>query len=170
VVLDFEILKSEPSAELFDDGAKDLAVLLEGSFSSLYENRVSTTMKEGLDQIGASFVAEGIPSKILVVADGDVASNIIDRSTGQPRTLGYNPYMQYTFDNLDFLVNSIEYMLDRTGLIEARAKTVRLRLLDKPRIEKEETKWQLINVVLPLMLLVLFGILFHKWRKRKYAH
>jgi ABC-2 type transport system permease protein len=60
-------------------------------------------------------------------------------------------------------------MLDRSGLIEARSKSVKLRLLDQARIESERGKWQLINVVVPIALLFLFGVIFHVWRKRKYA-
>ncbi len=169
VVIDFEILKAPPDPSIFDDGPQPLAVLLEGPFASLYENRVTPAMKEGLVQIGADFIPQGIPARILIVADGDVAANVIDRSTGQPRPLGYNPYMQYTFANQSFLVNTIEYMLDRSGLIEARSKSVKLRLLDQARIESERGKWQLINVVVPIALLFLFGVIFHLWRKRKYA-
>ncbi|MBK7343039.1 MAG: hypothetical protein IPJ06_08070 [Saprospiraceae bacterium] len=63
----------------------------------------------------------------------------------------------------------IEYLLDQRGLIEARSRDVRLRLLDKVRVTEEKSYWQMMNLVLPLVLLILFGLGFHFWRKRRYA-
>lgn len=169
VILDFEILKIEPDPDQFNKGPQTVAMMLEGTFNSLYENRVAPEMRATLDQIGASFQGESSNSKILVVADGDIAKNLINPTNGAIRPLGYNQYMNYTFDNQDFLTNAIEYMLDSEGLIESRARNIKLRLLDKPRIAQERLYWQLLNVVLPLILLSAFGIFFHFRRKRKYA-
>ncbi len=169
VILDFEILKTEPDQSLFNSGRQNLALLLEGSFASVFENRVTPQMQDVLNRIGTTFKAQSDPSKILVVADGDVAKNGVNPNTGELRQLGFNQYMNYTFDNKDFLTNAIEYMLDRNGLIAARAKTFKLRLLDQPRIERERVRWQLINVVLPLMLLILVGVLFNYLRRRRFA-
>ena len=169
VILDFEILKLEPDPDKFDQGPQTVALLLEGTFNSLYENRVSQDMAETLDQIGTSFMPLSNPAKILVVSDGDIAKNLVNPTNGAIRPLGYNQYMNYTFDNQDFLTNAIEYMLDKEGLIEARARNIKLRLLDKPRIAEERLYWQVLNVVLPLLLLGAFGLFFHFRRKRKYA-
>ncbi len=169
VILDFNIIGSEPDPRDFNAGPSTVAMLLEGSFTSLFENRVSSSMLEGLSQIDAEFRSEGVPTSLLVISDGDIAKNLVNPLSGQFRPLGYNQYMNYTFDNQDFLTNAIEYMLDSNGLMEARAKTVKLRLLDRPRVEEEKVKWQLINVMLPVVLLVVFGWLFQYLRKRKYG-
>ena len=71
--------------------------------------------------------------------------------------------------NKDFMINAIEYMMDDKGVIEARTKEVKLRLLDTARTRTEATKWRLLNIVLPLLFLAVFGIGFHYWRQRKYA-
>jgi ABC-2 type transport system permease protein len=169
VLLDFEILKTDPDQSKFRDPPQTVAILLEGAFNSVYENRVSPSMMQGLDQIGATFQANGIPAKILVVSDGDIARNSINATNGEIRPLGFNSYVNHTFANLEFLTNAIEFMLDRIGLSEARAKTIKLRLLDKQRIQNERLYWQVLNVVLPLVLLVAFGILFNALRRRRFA-
>jgi len=170
VLLDFEILKTDADPNFFQDPPQTLGLLLEGEFNSLFENRVSAGMKEGLDQIGASFVAHGEGGKVLIVSDGDVARNLVNPNTGEVRPLGFNQYMNYTFDNQAFLTNAIEYMLDRVGLSQARAKTIKLRLLDQPKIKRERLYWQLLNVLLPLIILAVFGAAFifiRKWRFAK---
>jgi ABC-2 type transport system permease protein len=169
VILDFEMAKGPVDPEKFNKSPQTVALLLEGSFSSLYKNRVPSGMLETLDQIDVPFKELGAEAKILVVADGDVIKNLINPSTGEFRELGYNRYTRYTYDNKNFLVNAIEYMLDSKGLYEIRAKEVKLRLLDKPRIRKDKTKWQFFNIGLPLLLLILFGLGFNGLRKYKFA-
>jgi ABC-2 type transport system permease protein len=82
---------------------------------------------------------------------------------------GFNKYENYTFGNKDFLINCIEYLMDDKGVIEARGKEVKLRLLDTLRAKREQTKWQVVNIVLPLIFLAFFGFIFYTLRKRKYA-
>lgn len=169
VELNFEILRYEPDNSKFDKKDLPVAVLLEGAFPSLYENRVSEEMTAGLKQIGMDFKSVSAPTKMLVVSDGDVAANSFDSKNQVPNPMGYNPFMRYTFGNKDFLMNAVEYMMDEKGIIEARSKEVKLRLLDDVRLQKEKTFWQVINVLVPLVLLVVFGLIFNYLRKRKYA-
>ena len=99
----------------------------------------------------------------------DIIANAVSRETGAPRPLGYNPYDRVQYANKDFLLNSVEYMLDKKGIIEARGKEVKLRLLDTVRAEANKSGWQLLNLGLPLLFLLIFGVLSHVMRKRKYA-
>jgi ABC-2 type transport system permease protein len=107
---------------------------------------------------------------MLVVSDGDIARNlIVNYETAEVKPLGFNKYDKYIYANKDFLVNAIEYLLDDSGVVEARSKEVKLRMLDVVRASDESVKWQLINVALPVVLLLVFGLLFNFWRKRKYT-
>ncbi|MEZ4951770.1 MAG: gliding motility-associated ABC transporter substrate-binding protein GldG [Saprospiraceae bacterium] len=169
VRLDFEILKYKPDPDKFNKSFLPMAVLSEGRFASLYENRVSEGMMQGLTQLGETFKNESEPTKMVVVADGDVARNLIDPTRDAFQPLGYNQYERYKFANKEFLLNTIEYLMDDNGIITARSKEVKLRLLNTVKAEKEETKWQLLNIGLPLVFLILFGLAFHWFRKRKYA-
>ena len=106
---------------------------------------------------------------MIVISDGDIIKNQVKWETGEFMPAGYNKYENYTFANKDFLVNCVEYLMDEEGVIEARGKEVKLRLLDSLRAKREQTKWQVINIVLPLVFLAIFGFVFFTLRKRKYA-
>ena len=168
--LSFEMMRVDPTRiETFTKSNIPVAVLYEGVFPSAYENRVSKEMQVALNQIGASYKPISEPTKMIVISDGDVIKNQVKWETGEYMPAGFNKYENYTFANKDFLTNCIEYLMDEKGVIEARGKEVKLRLLDTLRAKKEQTKWQVFNIVLPLVFLVIFGFTFFTIRKRKYA-
>ena len=137
-----------------------LSALLEGQFTSVFKNRVKPfKLKEHKDQS-----KEG---KLIIIADGDVIKNQL--SKGVPQPLGLDIFTGQQYGNKEFLENAVNYLLDDTGLIKVRNKEVKIPLLDPERISKEKNKWQLINIVVPLILLVLFGLIYGFIRKRKYA-
>lgn len=148
----------------YKPGNMPVGYLLEGSFSSLYKNRF---LPEGVDNNG--FMEEGLAAKIIIVADGDVARNNVNLRTGQPQPLGFDPPSNYTFANQDFLLNAMAYLVDENGLIKARNKQVMIRPLNKVLINSETLKWQLINLVAPLLMIVVFGILKIVTRKQRFA-
>lgn len=141
-----------------------LSYLLEGSFTSLFKNRF---LPAGADS--SVFKGDGKSTKIIVVSDGDIIRNEINPRTRQPQELGFDPFTNLKFANHDFLLNSIAYLVEENGLIQARSKEVKLRPLDRSKITEGKTKWQIINLVLPLVLLVVYGVIRSVIRKRKYA-
>ena len=170
VELNFEILKFDPDPAKFDKGRKNLAVLLEGSFPSNYENRVSAEMMQGMSQLGLEFKPSSAPTRMIVVSDGDVAANFVrDAEKKQTLPLGFNRFENTTYANKDFIINAIEYLIEPNGVIEARSKEVKLRLLDTIRARDEQTFWRVLNLALPLLFLGVFGWFFNWMRKRKYA-
>lgn len=169
VRMNFEFLKYPLDPDKFDKGPQPVALLLEGSFSSRYENRVSAAMAGALEAAGTPFKMQSPPSRMIVVADGDIARNNIDPKRREVIPLGYNRFARYVFDNKDFLLNAIEYLLDDTGVAESRSKNVDLRLLDVARAKTERVKWQIINFGAPLAGLAVFGFAFQYLRRRRYA-
>jgi ABC-2 type transport system permease protein len=151
--------------ESFSSGPIPVAYLLEGKFTSLYKNRF---LPDGVDQ--ESFKADGDPAKIIVFADGDLARNDVNPRTGNPQQLGLDPFTNYTFANEELLMNAIAYLTDENGLIMARTKAVKIRPLNKEKLRTEKTKWQVVNLVAPLVLLLLYGALSVYFRKRKFAN
>ena len=103
---------------------------------------------------------------MIVISDGDIISNEISR--GQPLELGVNKWTNQRYGNKEFLLNSVNYLLDDIGLLDVRSKKVKINLLDKQKAYEESKKWQLINIVFPLILLSIFGVLFNFYRKKKY--
>jgi ABC-2 type transport system permease protein len=148
----------------FNDGKIPISYLLEGEFTSLYKNRFSP---DGVDTIG--FKDSSTPTKIIVVADGDLARNDVNPRDGNPQPLGLDPFTQYTFSNQDLLMNMVAYLVEENGLIKARNKEVKVRPLDKEKVRGERTFWQAINLLLPLVVLVIFGVIRSYWRRVKYS-
>jgi len=147
--------------EYLNKGNKPLAVLLEGSFHSAFENRV-LPFKDN------SFAAQGKPNKMIVVADGDIARNQLDKNM-MPVELGYDQRTGQLYDNKDFIMNCINYLLDDTGLINIRSKDVELPLLDKEKVYESYTLTQFITIGVPILILLIFGLAFTFIRKRKYS-
>jgi ABC-2 type transport system permease protein len=168
--LSFDILRFDPVPEQYKKQYLPFAVLLEGTFPSLYEKRVTETMRDALDQMGTPFRSQSVENRMIVVSDGDIMRNEISNpETRAVFPLGYNRYDRKQYSNKDFLINAVEYLLDDRGVIEARGKDVQLRLLDTVRANDERVKWGLINIGIPLFLLVVFGLIFNWMRKRRYG-
>ena len=104
---------------------------------------------------------------MIIIADGDVIKNDLDK--GRPTALGFDKWTKETYGNKEFVLNAVNYLLDDDGLINIRSKEVKVAFLDQAKIAKEKTKWQTINIVLPLLILGLFGFVFNFLRKRKYT-
>lgn len=168
--LNFSTIGKEPDPAKFDKGMQTVALLLEGRFASVFENRLSAEMLAGLQRLGTEFKPVSEPSRMLVVSDGDVAANFVrDPATKEYLPLGYNRFEKTTYANRDLMLNAVEYLIDPTGVIEARSKEVKLRLLDSVRAREEKTVWQVVNIGLPLVFLGLFGWGFMWLRRRRYA-
>ncbi len=170
VRLNFEILKYGLEEDKFNKPPQNLAVLVEGNFKSAFANRVPASFQDALNQMGETYQEESVGSKQLFVSDADFIKNLFEASTGKYSPMGYNKWERKSFKgNQSFIMNSIEYMLDQKGVLQARSKEVKLRLLDTVKAKKEKVKWRVINIVAPLVFLLFFGLIYNFLRKRKYA-
>ena len=167
--IDFEFLQIAPSAEQFKQAKVPVAVLLEGPFRSLYTGRVPRATADSLQRMNVPFKSNAATSnKMIIVADGDIAMNQYSEFNG-PLPMGMNLYTQYTYANKDFYMNALEYLVNPTDILQTRAKEFTLRLLDPKRTKEEKTKWQIINIGLPIAIIILFGLLYHYTRKQRYT-
>lgn len=164
--ISLNILREKPDPKIYAQQGIPLAVLLEGKFQSVYQNRLIATLMNN-PEIGYKPAADK-PGKMIVVADGDVARNAVNKN-GQIAPLGYDRYSGELFGNKDFLLNCVNYLCDDAGLISVRSRTAKLRLLDETKVKAERFSIQLKNVVLPIALLLLAGVVLVNLRKRKYA-
>lgn len=160
--------KQKPDPNLFNQKNIPVAVLLEGNFASLYKNQFITDYQKILASQQVQFQSESKQNKMLVVADGDVASNDLD-ANDVPLALGYDKYSRKLFANKDFLLNSLEYMVDDNNLIEARNREIKMRLLDKAKVLNERGFWQFITLAMPLLVIAIFGVIYNNRRKAKYT-
>ena len=159
-----EDLRRNIRPESYNAGPQAIAYLLEGNFTSVYKNRF---LPEGVDKKG--FVADGEPSKIVVVADGDFLLNEVNRRTQEALPLGAAPFTQQIFANSEFIENAMAYLTNEDGLILARNKEIAIRPLDPVRLQAEKTWWQTLNLVVPVLLVIALGVGHYIWRKRKYT-
>ncbi|MFV8345893.1 gliding motility-associated ABC transporter substrate-binding protein GldG [Flavobacterium sp. ZB4P13] len=147
--------------DYLNKGKIPLSVLLEGSFHSMFENRVLPFEQK-------TFQATGKDNKMIVISDGDLIKNQLDKNF-QPVELGYDQRSGNLYDNKDFLINCVNYLLDDTGLINIRSKDLDLPLLDKEKVYENYTRTQILTIGLPILILILFGVVFTFLRKRKYS-
>ncbi|MEM8937744.1 MAG: gliding motility-associated ABC transporter substrate-binding protein GldG [Bacteroidota bacterium] len=155
-----DILNTPPDKASYTDGNQKLAVLIEGQFTSAYKNRVKPLKLNNPTE-------EGPENKMIVIADGDLIKNQI--RGGQPLELGYDKWTNSFYGNKEFLINCTNYLLDDTGLINIRNKKVTIPVLDVEKVTEKRTKWQLLNIGLPVVLTLIFGLSFSYYRKRKYS-
>ncbi len=154
-----DIIRKKPDINSYIEGPQHLAVLLEGNFKSTYKDRIKPVKND-------SHKDNSTTTKMIVVADGDVIKNRIRK--GQPLELGFDPYLNLKYGNKEFLLNSVNYLLDDSGLIEVRSKEIKVPFLNIEKVVAEKTFWQTINLLVPLLLLGAFGFTFSLLRKRKY--
>jgi ABC-2 type transport system permease protein len=163
VKVDLNMARTQPDPSMFTAGNVPLAVLLEGKFNSLFQYR------EGAKTDALPYKPSIDNGKMIVVADGDVIRNQRKQSTGEIFPLGYDRYTNQQFGNKRFLLNCMDYLCDDSGIIEVRAKEIKLRLLDKGKLKSERLKWQIVNMVVPIVLILIFGLTNKIIRKRKYT-
>ncbi len=157
-----EVVSLRPEQKEFaGKGNYPVAVLLEGQFHSMYENRI-------LPFKGTDFKNVGKTNKMIVVSDGDVIKNQFDKN-GLPLELGYDKWTNNLYANKEFMMNCVNYLMDDNGLINIRSKEVNLPMLDKQKVYDNYTNSQVVTVAVPIVILLVFGLVFTLLRKRKYS-
>ncbi len=165
--------RNAPEDEKFRQADIPVAMLLEGSFTSLYRNRISTALSDSLSGYGLPFRDKSLDAKIIVVGDGDMVLNDFSPKDG-PLPMGLNFFTvgsqyEYQFANREFLQNCLEFLVNNPSIIQTRNKDIVLRLLDPQKVNEQRTNWQLINIAVPVLLVILAGWIYQQVRRRKYA-
>lgn len=168
-IVSLNSIKTEDDMKTFNRPFIPVAVLLEGRFSSLYTNRLSTG---ALDTLASMYkqpfrAATQNESKMIVVSDADIVANAVTANEG-PLYMGYNQFTNYQYANKEFFLNCIQYLTDSSGILETRSKDFTLRLLDPAKTEESRGKWQVLSIGLPVVLVLIFGVVYQAIRKRKY--
>jgi gliding motility-associatede transport system auxiliary component len=164
VYVDINILQESLSPDKFTRQNIPLGYLLEGKFTSFFKNKF---LPEQVDK--TNFIDESNRTAIVVIADGDFVKNSFDPRNGEPLPVGYDPFMQQQFANGDLIMNAIQYLIEGNGLINARAKQVIIRPLDKIKVGMLKEYYQVLNLLLPIVMIFIVGMVVYIVRKRKYA-
>jgi len=158
-IISLKSITKKPNPAEYVQGNKPIAVLLEGTFKSAYNGRIKP--------FGTSNPKDtSVENKMIVISDGDIIANEI--SKGKPMELGVNKWTNQRYGNKEFLLNAVNYLLDDTGLINIRSKKLKINFLNKQKAYEQANKWQLINILFPLIILAFFGLIFNYLRKKKY--
>ena len=158
-IISLDEISKKPAPQDYNNGNQILGVLLEGEFKSAYVNRIKPLEIDEFKESSDS-------NKMVIIADGDLIANQVHQ--GQPLELGVDKWTNLSYGNATFLLNTVNYLMDDSGLINLRSKSIKLQFLDKQRAYAEKSKWQLINVLIPLVVLAIFGVLYQLFRRRRY--
>ena len=165
VYINLNIMGYEPDESLYNEQFLPVAVLLEGKFSSLYKNRIAPELANSRE-IGFTEISQ--PTAMIVVADADIIRNQVHYSQGYALPLGYDQYTEQQFGNKKFILNAIDYLTEGSELITIRSRELTLRLLDNTYLKSNALKWQVINVAVPPILVIVFGIIYTLLRRKRY--
>ena len=155
----------------FDKKNKAVAVLLEGKFNSHFANRISNDFLNN-DTVKVDYYEKSEPTRMIVVSDGDVVNNIVRRDGQgliQRFPAGYDRFTRYTFGNKEFFLNCMNYLCDDSGIMDVRSREIKIRILDYNKIMKKRTKWQLINILVPILIVAIFGFFVFYFRRKRFA-
>ncbi|MFY9151007.1 MAG: gliding motility-associated ABC transporter substrate-binding protein GldG [Prolixibacteraceae bacterium] len=159
-------VNNPPDRRLFSQASKTVGILLEGTFTSVFKNRMTESF--GIRSSGVKTESE--PTKMIVFSDGNLMANQYRISGGTPEfmALGYDRYSKQTFGNKALLLNAVNYLCDDDGLMELRSRVLTIRLLDKVRVKEAKMFWQFVNVFFPILLILVFGAVYVYVRRKKY--
>ena len=123
-----------------------------------------------LSSLKMKFKDESVPTKQIVISDADFMTNLVNSRTNEAEPLGFNKWeLKLYKGNKDFIMNAIEYLMDEKQILTSRSKEIKLRPLDTIKVNEEKTYWQIFNVAMPLIILLIFGLIYFYFRKKKYA-
>jgi ABC-2 type transport system permease protein len=160
------MLREKTDSRLYNKTGQKVAWLLEGSFESLYKDRINPQIAQSKE---VAFKQNGLPAAMIVVADGDIIRNQFHIPQGYPLPLGFDQYTRQTYGNKDFILNAINYLTDGSGLISIRSRELKIRLLDGKKVADNRVFWQIINTAIPVITVILFGIILAWFRKKRYS-
>ncbi|MGM0613119.1 MAG: gliding motility-associated ABC transporter substrate-binding protein GldG [Bacteroidota bacterium] len=166
--INLNIINRNPQRSQYNHGSQNIAVLLDGKFPSLFENRIPPEISQNK---AMAFRTESEETQMMVVSDGDIIKNAISMKEGERKKLplGVDKYTGQEYGNDDFIVNAINYLCDDSGLLNVRSRDLKIRMMDRAKVEEERLMWQIINVVLPVLLILIMSFVWNITRKRKYA-
>ncbi|MFT5596189.1 MAG: ABC-2 type transport system permease protein [Flammeovirgaceae bacterium] len=163
----FNIVSIDPEFGSANRPNQPVAVLLEGEFESNFANRLPPNF---LNENLLDFRDKSTLTRQLVIADGDIAANPVNNDGTKFRELGFDAVLgRKMYGNTEFLVNAMNFLLGDATLINVRSRTIALRKLDDERVLQEREQWQMLNIGLPILITILFGLGQWFWRKRAYS-
>ena len=157
-----------PNEREFNRSNIPVAVLLEGKLESVFQNRPLSKYNHGQP---FEFKQISPFTRMIVVSDADIIRNDVRRRPdgAYVSPLGYDRYSKQTFGNKDLVMNMVKYLDDDIGLMNLRTRDFKLRMLDKKKITDSRVAWQLLNLVAPSAILILGGLIWLYFRRKRFT-
>lgn len=153
-------ITQEPDPRLYKNGQFPLAVLVEGEFTSAYRAKLKPF------QLSNSLEKSPRTQQVFI-SDGDVIKNQLQ--SGKPLELGFDRYTGLTYGNKTFLLNTVNYLLGDEDLVNIRNKSIDLDEMNLEALENEKLTWQIFNLAVPVVSILIFGGVLYYWRRKKYS-
>jgi ABC-2 type transport system permease protein len=168
VLISLKEAELTPVEKEFNKPNLSVAVLLEGVFTSAFKNRPVASLTDDKNLILRS---ESKETRMIVIADADIIRNEVQRSglNETPQPLGQDKYTGQVYGNKDFIINCLNWLVDKNGIMELRSRELRLRLLNTKMVKTEKLKWQIINLTGPILLVVICGVIYSFFRRKRYT-
>ena len=144
---------------LFNQKSQTLGILLEGKFTSAFDNRVPP--------IKIDEQKKKVNSQIVVFSSGSIAENQVDK--GNPLELGYDKWTNNFYFNKMFLQQTVHYLMGNQKLLKLQNKMVELPRLDFQKVAQISIFLKTVLLLMPLIILLLIGGLIYRWRIRKFS-
>lgn len=164
-VVDLNVAQTEPDPRLFNKANLPIAVLLEGAFKSPWKNRLSPTFTD-IPEMG--YRSEGDTTKMIVISDGDIIKNAFNYRQNYPYPLGYDKYTNTMYANKTFILNAINYLCGDEDYMESRSREIKIRKLNVAQIKENRLAYQVINIVVPIVIVIISGVAILLIRKNRY--
>jgi ABC-2 type transport system permease protein len=168
VIISLKEAELTPVGKEFNKSNLPVGVLLEGIFPSAFKNRMVGNLTNDKN---LKIKSESKETRMIVIADADIIRNEVKRTglNETPLSLGVDKYTGQVYGNRDFLINCLNWLVDKNGLMELRSRELKLRLLNAQMIKTGRVKWQIINLACPVIIVILGGLLYSYLRRRKYT-
>ena len=165
-IISLDYAKEEPDERLFNKKFLPIAVLLEGQFASAFRNRLDPALTEN-PEIG--YLDESSTTKMIVVSDGDIVRNRFNYKEGFAYPVGYDQYTRQMYGNKEFILNCVNYLCDDEGFLSVRSRELKLRKLNSLAVKQKETTYQIINIVIPILIIICFTAILSFFRRRSFT-
>lgn len=166
VNLDTSTIQDSP--EYFNISFIPVAVSLQGSFSSVFENR--NVPDSVIMPVGRKTLTHSQSTKMIVASSSDIITNGVTGygENTQVLPMGYDRISGQQYGNRYFILNAVNWLTGDEGLMQLRTKKQQIYALNKQAAYEYRNQYAVLNMALPiLMILIIMSITF-LYRKRKY--
>ena len=150
----------------FNEPSLPVAGLIEGKFPSAFINRLTP---DSCIELPQGRLQQSKNTRMIIAATGSIIKNEWkgQREAAHPVPLGFDEVSGEQLGNVEFITNAVNYLAGNDQWLNLRSRDYKLRLLNRQAINEQRGLWEIINIAVPLILLLIAGFTYSRYRKRK---